>query len=252
MTEQIFLFIASYIANTMSALAGGGAGLIQFPIILWLGDFSFPVALVTHKIATVALGGGAILRLWQERDMMDWKFGLFLILTGVLGAIIGAIGITFVPDKLATVTVGVLTVALAIYSMFQKKMGQEHKPRNMNLTGLIIGGVVIFLIGIMNGSISAGSGLFVTVFLILWWGQDYKRAVAYTMTFVGFFWNATGALTLLAVGSDPYWPWVPVLIIASLLGGYTGVHLGMLKGNKWIKIAFVSVTLLSGVSLLFK
>ena len=51
MSEQFLLLIISYIANTFSAFAGGGAGLIQLPILIFLG-LSFSVALATHKIAS--------------------------------------------------------------------------------------------------------------------------------------------------------------------------------------------------------
>lgn len=251
MIEQALLFIASYIANTMSALAGGGAGLVQLPALLWMG-LSFPVALATHKIATVALGMGAIARLWQEKGLINLKFGLFLLLVGGLGTVIGVLLIVHVPDKVATVALAVLIIALGIYSAFKKDMGQDYQPQHFDTKGMLIGGLAIFLIGVMNGSVTAGSGLFVTLLLVLWWGQDYKRAVAYTMGFVGFFWNGIGATTLVLIGEPVHLPWLFILLVGAFLGGYTGSHLGLLKGNKWIKIAFVSVTLLSGVSLLFK
>lgn len=63
--EQLIVFIASLIANTFSALAGGGAGLIQFPVLIFLG-LSFSVALATHKVASVALGVGATVRYLKE------------------------------------------------------------------------------------------------------------------------------------------------------------------------------------------
>ena len=51
--EQFILFLASFIANWFSALSGGGAGLIQFPMLIFLG-LPFGVALATHKVASVA------------------------------------------------------------------------------------------------------------------------------------------------------------------------------------------------------
>ena len=45
------------------------------------------------------------------------------------------------------------------------------------------------------------------------------------------------------------WDWLPVLLIGSLLGGYLGAHLAILKGNRWIKRAFEAVTLLVGIKL---
>ena len=59
--EQTLLFIISITANGLSAMAGGGAGLLQFPALLFLG-LSFSVALATHKVASVALGVGATFR----------------------------------------------------------------------------------------------------------------------------------------------------------------------------------------------
>jgi hypothetical protein len=35
--EQFVLFFASFLANWFSALSGGGAGFIQFPMLIFLG-----------------------------------------------------------------------------------------------------------------------------------------------------------------------------------------------------------------------
>ena len=47
-SEQILLFLIAVVANWFSALAGGGAGLIQLPILIFMG-LPFPLALATHK-----------------------------------------------------------------------------------------------------------------------------------------------------------------------------------------------------------
>lgn len=57
MLDQFLLFVISLLANLFSAFAGGGAGLIQLPVLLFLG-LPFGVALATHKVASVALGLG--------------------------------------------------------------------------------------------------------------------------------------------------------------------------------------------------
>jgi hypothetical protein len=56
-TQHLVLFVIAIIANWFSALAGGGAGLIQLPILIFMG-LPFSLALATHKLATVALGIG--------------------------------------------------------------------------------------------------------------------------------------------------------------------------------------------------
>jgi len=55
---------------------------------------------------------------------------------------------------------------LAIYSFFQKQLGQEHAPQNRDQRGLVIGGGLLFLVGFLNGSIASGTGLFATLLLI--------------------------------------------------------------------------------------
>ena len=58
---HILLFVIAVISNLLSAIAGGGAGLIQLPVIIFLG-LPFAVALATHKVASVALGIGASIK----------------------------------------------------------------------------------------------------------------------------------------------------------------------------------------------
>ena len=51
---------------------------------------------------------------------------------------------------------------------------------------MVTGGLVLFMIGVLNGSLTSGTGLFVTLWLIRWFGLDYKMAVAYTLILVVF------------------------------------------------------------------
>ena len=102
--NQIILFFISFLANLFSAFAGGGAGLIQLPALLFLG-LPFSVALGTHKLASVALGVGATLRHAREKAL-DFKFALFILASGLPGVIIGAHIILSVPDRWAEDRIG--------------------------------------------------------------------------------------------------------------------------------------------------
>ena len=247
MIEQFIVLVAALIANTFSALAGGGAGLIQFPVLLFLG-LPFSVALATHKVASVALGIGATVRYLKE-DMVQKQFAVFMLLVGVPAVILGSFIAIELPDTLAKKVLGMLTMSLGIYSMFQSQLGQLHTPKNQDERGLIIGGAWLFFIGFLNGSIASGTGLFATILLVKWFGFDYKRAVAYTLIVVGLFWNGVGGVTL-ALISEVKWAWIPMLLIGSFVGGYLGAHLAVLKGNLWIKRGYEIVTILVGLNLL--
>jgi len=230
-----------------SALSGGGAGLVQLPALIFLG-LPFGIALATHKVATVALGIGATARHLRS-DQLERKFAIFIVASGLPGVILGANFILQVPERIAEFTLGSLTICLSFYSLLSPQLGQNYTPVHRDIRGFIIGGLLIFLIGILNGSLTSGSGLFVTLWLIRWFGLDYKHAVAYTMVLVGLFWNAAGAITLGFLG-DIYWPWIPALLLGSLLGGYLGAHLSIVKGNKLIKRSFEIATMLIGLKLI--
>ena len=247
-SHQLILFIISLIANVFSAFAGGGAGLIQFPALIFLG-LPFGIALATHKVASVALGIGATLRNLRE-EALERHFAMFILATGLPGVVLGASVILAVPDRAAQIALGVLTATMGLYSVFKPSLGRTHTPVHRDSAGYVIGGIVMFVIGVLNGSLTSGTGLFVTFWLIRWFGLDYKRAVAYTLILVGMFWNGAGAITLGLLG-EIRWSWLPALLVGSLIGGYLGAHLAIVKGNAWMKRAYEVVTLLVGVKLIW-
>ncbi len=246
-TEQLVLFLVSLAANAFSAFAGGGAGLLQFPALIFLG-LPFGVALATHKVASVALGVGATLRHVREKSL-EWRFSLFILAFGLPGVVLGAAFILDVPDWMARIALGFLTIGLGIYSYLNKSLGLEHAPVHRTRRGHVLGGLGLFVVGVLNGSITSGTGLFCTLWLVRWFGLDYRRAVAYTLVLVGLFWNGTGAITLGVLG-EIRWSWLPALLLGSLLGGYLGAHWAIVKGNLWIKRVFETVTVLVGLKLL--
>ncbi len=245
--DQLILFIVSLVANMFSAFSGGGAGLVQLPALIFLG-LPFAVALATHKVASVALGIGATVRNLKEGRLAR-TLALTILGFGLPGVVLGANVILTVPERLAEISLGVLTAGLGIYSWRNPDLGQTLKPDNRDRRGLIIGGSVLFFIGILNGSLTSGTGLFVTLWLARWFGLDYRRAIAYTLVLVGVFWNSAGAITLGMLG-EIHWPWLPALLIGSLLGGYLGAHMAIKSGNRWIKRAFEVITLLVGLKLI--
>lgn len=245
--DQLLLFVIALLANAFSAFSGGGAGLVQLPALIFLG-LPFGVALATHKVASVALGLGATIRHWRE-GQLDRRYWLPMLLGGLPGVMIGTRIIINVPDRPAEIALGVLTAGLGLYSIFSPALGQRAEPRRGDRRDLAVSGLMMFGIGILNGSLASGTGLFATLWLLRWHGFDYRRAVAYTLVIVGLCWNGAGAL-MLGLLADIRWAWLPALLVGSLLGGYLGAHLAIVKGNRWIKRGFEAVTLIVGAKLI--
>lgn len=246
--NTIGLFIGSLVANTLASLSGGGAGLLQFPLLIFLG-LPFSTALATHKVASVALGIGAAAKHIRSGSL-DWKLTFYLTLAGSLGVIMGANLILFVPSQIAEIALGVLIISLGLYSYIKKDLGQLNEPKNRHKSGIIFGVIGLGLIGVLNGSLTAGSGLFVTLFLVRWFGLDYKQAVALTLVSVGLFWNGLGGAAMYQAGAPIHWPWIPILLLGSFCGGYLGAVFANKGSNKLIKRCFETLTFAVGLKLI--
>ena len=246
---QLALAAIAVVANGLSAFAGGGAGLVQLPALILLG-LPFASALATHKLASVALGVGAAGRHWRASSL-DPHITLFVLLAGMPGVWIGASSVMALPDRFATAALGLLTLCLGLYSTRKPDLGQTDRLVNHNRQQKLIGIAVLFVIGVLNGSLTSGSGLFVTLWLVRWFGLSYPKAVAHTLILVGLAWNGTGALVL-GFSGEIRWSWIPALIAGSLAGGYLGAHLSLRKGSRLVKSAFEWLALLMGASLLIR
>ena len=247
--SQIVLGIISFLSNFISALSGGGAGLIQLPSLLFFG-LPFSKALATHKVASVALGLGASVP-HLRRSKLQSNYGFLILISGIPGVLLGAYTSSILPGNFSTSLLGLLTLFLSFYSLTHKNFGTSNHKLTINNLRIIIGSFGLFIIGFLNGYLSSGTGLFVTIWMITIYDLSFTAAVAYTLIFVGIFWNGIGALSLGLTGNI-IWSYIPVLIIGSLLGGYLGANLSIIKGSKLIKVVFELVSFSVGTSLLLK
>ena len=241
--DYFYLLIVSFFSNLFSAFSGGGAGIVQLPAILLLFEITFPVALATHKISTVLLGVGASLKFF-ERISPDKKFIKDGILIGLPAVIVGAYSISYIDEVIARKLLGILIFIVFILS-FTKN---TEKAKSVSHTHIEY--ILLFIIGFLNGSLSAGTGLLYTLMLTKIYGMTFKEAVGYTLLVVGLLFNLVGAITLYLISNIDI-SILPILLIGSFIGGYIGAMLAIKKSNNIIKIAYQFVTLVVAYKLLF-
>ena len=247
--KSITIFLISFFSNTFSAISGGGAGLLQLPALI-LSGVPYYQALASHKLATVALGIGGSLRNYKSLRN-DIYIAVQILIFGLPGVIFGASLVEFISEQYLYLTLGIFSIFLAFYSFIRSDLGLTSVNNNLNFIHKIRFLIFIFFIGILNGSISSGTGLLVTILLIKTFGMDFLRAISLTFFTVGIFWNFTGAIYLSKTGTVPQ-NILFLLLIGSFAGGYFGAHLSKLKGNVLVKKTFTTVCLLVGISLFIK
>lgn len=247
--EWAALALLGFFASFFSALAGGGAGLLQFPALILLG-LTFAGAVATHKVAVVALGVGSTLRHVREGGL-DWRFLGLMTTLGLPGVVLGTRIALGIPDRPGKIVFGLVNIGLGLYSIFRPQLGLERRPKNREGRGLLLGCLWTFGVGWLTGLVPSGPGVFTTLLFLTWFGFDYRQAVAITMIMVGLLWNSAGAITAGLTGPVA-WNWVPALVAGGLIGGYAGAHLGLLRGNRFIKRAYEALTMLMGLSLVLQ
>lgn len=245
---HLILLAVAFTANFLAALSGGGAGFIQFPILIFLG-LPFALALGTHKVAVVFLGVGSIFKKRHDLKSFDWHMAALMILIGCPAVIIGSVSIISIPDHLGKLILGIFTIGIGIFNIIKKDFGIIKTDPPKTLYQWIISILALFAVGFFSGSFSSGAGLFATVCLIKFFGFDIRSAIEQSLIWVAGLWNLVGALTMGTLGQIN-WSWEPALIIGAFLGGYVGVICSNKMKLSWIKDLFILVSILSGVMLL--
>ena len=162
--KNLLIFLISFISNTFSAISGGGAGVIQLPALL-LSGIPYYQALATHKVATVALGIGGSIRNFQSLRNDIYVLCQILVF-GTPGVILGSTIVKFISEQYLYFILGIFSIFLSFYSFFNQSLGQNSSQKNIFFSLKLSFVIPIFLIGILNGSVSSGTGLFVTILLI--------------------------------------------------------------------------------------
>lgn len=249
LNKYIYIFLISFFSNTFSAIAGGGAGLIQLPALI-LAGVPYYQALSCHKIATVALGIGSSLRNFK---FFRYYLGIIMqiLIFGLPGVVVGTSIVQYISEEYLFFLLGSISMFLAFLSFSNSEFGLVSEGRKLNFSLKFKFVIITFLIGILNGSISSGTGLLMTILLMKIHGMDFLKSVSLTFFAVGIFWNAAGGI-LLSKNGIILTNLLIILIMGSFFGGLFGAHLSNLKGNKLIKNTFNVVCFSVGVSLLIK
>ena len=97
----------------------------------------------------MALGFGATLRHLKESHL-ERRFSLIILGAGLPGVVLGALTILQIPERMATLALGCLTLGLGLYSVFKPRLGMEHVPKNQRGAALIGGMAGLFVVGFLN------------------------------------------------------------------------------------------------------
>jgi uncharacterized protein len=242
-TELLFTcFLFLVIATIYSSV--GHAGSSGYLAIMALLSFAPESIKPTSLILNIAVSAIASLRYIKE-DLYDKKVLLPFILTSIPMAFLGGY-ITLNPKFFKLIAGIFLLIAALLLMVREYLMPKKGELRKMPFSfGLGIGGVI----GLISGLIGVGGGIFLSPVIISANWVSVRQASGIAAIFI--FFNSLAGLSGHLAGLNKIDHYIIYWLIAVVIGGFLGSHLGTVKLNTKIIIVFLFIVLLTaGLKLL--
>src|SRR6266567_4327420 len=168
-------FLTGLCAGFVDSIAGGG-GLITLPVILNAG-ISPEFALGTNKLQAT-FGSGSATWHFAKAGLVDAKEYRIGIVFTVIGAFLGTYAVQQIDPAILKRLIPFLLLAIALWSLFQPKLGiDEVRPRmNLRVFHVTLG----LAIGFYDGFLGPGTGTFWAMAYMILAGFNLLRATAHT------------------------------------------------------------------------
>jgi uncharacterized membrane protein YfcA len=220
----------------------GGGGLIQIPaaIVLLPG---IPIATVigTTKIPSFCGTSLAALKYSQHVKVNYKHLGVMAAIASVM-AFTGSRVLTLVSNDFMKPFLLVVLTGVAIYTYSKKNFGhhteKDHSEREHMLYIILLS----LVLGFYDGFIGPGTGSFLILAFITLLGYDFLKASA-TAKFVNLSTNI-GSIVLFMLSGHILYRFAIPMAAANAAGGFLGARMAILRGNKFIRLFFLTVVVL--------
>jgi len=246
--HPVLLFFAALIAGAINSVAGGGS-FISFPVLIFAGVP--PIA--ANATNTAALWPGTMASAFAYRKAFDDEARhllLPLIITGVIGGVLGARILLMTPQATFLHLVPWLLLGATLLFVFSGRMtswvrgraglaaiGQPTRARTPRL--LLIAGLLLqLMIAIYVGYFGAGVGILVLA-LLAFLGMENIHAMNGMKTLLVSVINGV-ALVTFVVARIVLWPQALLMLVGAAAGGYGGAYLAQRMDSqhvRWVVIA---------------
>jgi uncharacterized membrane protein YfcA len=248
MSSDIFhLFVVFFVgvaASFMSGIAGGGAGLVMAPLLIFLG-VEPKTAVATTTFGAVGVSIGSLSRFRKEKDLRR-SYMLPLTLIAVAAGVIGPFLLFATTGDTLKIIIGTIILCIVPLFILKKSIGRERVDVGSIRKGL--GYVLYTLMLILQVAFGSGTGIGVIFILVIFFGLTMIETSAtlrlpqLLSSVVSLMFYAHGQVLDYAVGA--------VLLPAMIIGGYLGSHVAIKSGNVAVKWIFAGLAVILAILLL--
>ena len=236
--QWLVVTLASAGAGFVDAIVGGG-GLILLPTLFGTFPAALPATLLgTNKSASIWGTGFAT---WQfsRRVQMRWAAMLPAALCGLLGSFVGAWAVTQVAPTYLRKALPFVLLAILLYTLLKKDLGQRHQPRCSGRKETAISCAIGAGIGLYDGFFGPGTGSFLVFLFVRVLGYDFLNASA-GAKLINVFTNLA-AIILFASKGYVWWQLGFGMAAANVAGSVLGSRLALKHGAGFVRVAFIGV-----------
>jgi uncharacterized protein len=241
--DVLLLVVAGFVGSVVNVLAGGGS-FLTLPVLLLLG-YPAAEANATNRVGVAAQNAGAVWS-FNRRRVLDWSWARDSFLPTVVGAAAGAVLALSVGDLQFRRLLAFVMVAVTLWTVLDPVRRLRSEAPGPPPPWLLRGGFL--LVGLYGGFVQAGVGFFAMALANIA-GIDLVRGNALKVL-IGLIQTVVSLLVFACVGKVLWGPGL-ALAVGGIAGGQCGVHLAVLKGQRWLEHVLTAVVLVFAALLWF-
>jgi uncharacterized membrane protein YfcA len=244
MTLFLLACLAAFFAGFIDSIAGGG-GLIQVPVLLFLfPNMPIVTLLGTNKLAA---SSGTVISSYNYVKALEINLKKFLpaLLAAFVFSMIGAKILSLLNDELLKPLIFFLLLAIGIYTLFKKELGQISQLRftgyRLQFLLILIGAVL----GFYDGFFGPGMGSLLIFCYVSLIGFSFLEGSAFAKL-TNLSANIAACGFFIFHHHVVYRIGIPMAFF-NIVGNYVGSKLAIQKGSAFVRGIFLIV--ISGILL---
>ncbi len=234
--KLLILVPVGVVAGFINTVAGGGS-LLSLPVLIFMG---LPTAMAngTNRVAIFLQNVSGIAG-FKSKGVSVFPYSLWLGISALLGAIIGAKISVNLDDKTFNHIIALVIVGVVLLTVFNPNKKNNGTDEDLSPRARIIGALSFFFVGIYGGFIQAGVG-FIIMGSLSYINKLSLVKVNSIKVFVVFVYTIS-ALVVFILEDQINWLYGLILAGGNMTGAWIASRWSVEKGDKWIK-RFLMVT----------
>jgi uncharacterized membrane protein YfcA len=238
MMDFTLLAGAAFFAGLVDAVVGGG-GLIQIPAMFSVLPREVPATLIgTNKLAAIC-GTGAAAVNYARRVPVAWSAVAPAAIAAFVLSFAGAWTVTRVPADFVRALLPLILIAVAVYTFKKKDLGSVHAPLHSGMKETLLAIVIGAGIGFYDGFFGPGTGSFLLLLFVRFFGFDFLSASAAAKV-VNVACNLS-ALLLFGYSGHLVWQLGMLMAACQICGSLVGTRLALKHGSGFVRKLFLVV-----------